>query len=257
MDFNRLLEHFDEDTGQKEQVALAIHYYEEINNQDNITQSKIKDVIRRSRSSVSTSSISTYFTRLEEADWITPTGSGGYRLTPQGRGEVTDRLDENILDNPRNENDHFIDTDVVDGERHKKLINDINDCYRYRIYDGTMVLTRKFFEDVVFQILKTHYAGDNVQMFYDQDNQRHYSFNELLVNLKDGVPTLRRYARELDRELVEDLRELKNDGNMGAHAIRVNFSDEEVEEWADDATKMVEVLYEVLLGARIASNFDE
>lgn len=254
MDFDRLFEYFDSDAGQKEQIALAIYYYEETKGQSAVTLSEIKDQIQRSHTSIKISSISTYFARLEETDWITPTENDSYRLTRPGKNEVTDRLDENALDDSRNEDDRFIETDIVDDDRHKKLVEDINHCYRYRIYDGTMVLTRKLLEDVVFQILQTHYAGDEVQKFYDQNNQRHYSFDELLDNLKNGVPTLRRYSRELDRELVSDLRDLKNDGNAGAHAVRVDFSDEEVEGWADDATKMVEILYDVLLGVRIASD---
>ncbi|USZ69405.1 hypothetical protein NGM10_06630 [Halorussus salilacus] len=161
-------------------------------------------------------------------------------------------LDDEALGNPRNEGESFIDSEVVDDERYERLIKDINDCYRYRIYDGTMVLTRKLFEDMVFEILKTHYAGRDVQMFYNQEDDCHYSFNELLNKLKDGVSTLRRYSRELDDAFVEEVRELKNAGNRGAHSIRVDFTDDEVEEWASDATRMFEVLYDVLLGARIA-----
>jgi hypothetical protein len=251
MDFNRLLKHFDNDAGQKEQIGLIFYYLEESEGQEEVTQTDVKNVIRRSRSTISPSSVSNYFSRLE-GDWITSTDNAGYQLTHPGERGIKELLDGDAIEDHRPEADRFIDTEVVDDERYEKLIGDINDCYRYRIYDGTMVLSRKLFEDIVFEILKTHYAGEDVQMFYNQEDDCHYSFNDLLNNLKDGVPTLRRYSRELDDAFVEEVRDLKNAGNRGAHSIRVNFTDEEVEEWSSDATRMVEVLYDLLIGARIA-----
>jgi len=79
----------------------------------------------------------------------------------------------------------------------------------------------------------------------------------LLNNLKDGVPTLRRYSRELNDAFVEEIRELKNAGNKGAHSVRVKFTDDEMEEWSNDITRMAEVLYDVLEGARIANESDD
>lgn len=252
MDFNRILENFDNDAGQKEEIALIFYYFEEYEDRNEVTQSYVKDIITSSRATISTSSVSKYFSRLQDAKWITSTENAGYQLTHSGEEQVKDLLNEDVLNESRDDDDRFIDADLVDDERYEKLIEDINSSYRYRIYDGTMVLTRKLFEDIVFQILKIHYAGEDVQMFYDQEDNRHYSFDDLLNNLKDGVTTLRRYSRELDEGMVEEVRDLKNAGNAGAHAIRVDFSDEEVEAWSSDATRLFEVLYDVLLGAQIA-----
>jgi Mn-dependent DtxR family transcriptional regulator len=259
MPFDHFLQYYDDDAGQKEQVGLVIYYLETEQGQDEVTQADVRDVIQRSRSSISSSSISTYFARLRGSDWITNTENDGCRLTHFGEKEVEARLDDEALDNPRGEEDFFLDINGLENGdgRYEQLIADINETYRYRLYDATMVLTRKFFEDMVFQILKTHYAGEDNEMFYDQENNRHYSFDDLLTNLREGVPTLRQYARELERSTVDDLLDLKQDGNSGAHAIRVDFTDEEIESWSDDATRIAEILYEVLRGARIADNRDD
>jgi hypothetical protein len=253
MDIDYLLDHFADGAGDKEEIALIIYYLEKRENDpiEGVTQSDVKEVIRNSRSAVNTSSVSTYFSRLK-GDWISESNGNSYILTHDGKDGVQELLADDALDFPREEDDRFIDSDIFEEDRYKKLIEDINDCYRYRIYDGTMVLSRKLFEDLVFEILKTHYAGEDVQMFYNQEDDCHYSFNELLNNLKEGVPILRRYSRELDDAFVEEIRDLKNAGNRGAHSIRVDFTDGEVEEWSSDATRISEVLYDVLLGARIA-----
>jgi|GEM_PF-6086404 len=253
MDINHLIDNFDDEAGHKEEIALIIYYLEnrEENPIDGVTQADVKEVIRNSRSAVSTNGVSSYFSRLK-GDWISEASGSSYILTHDGEDGIEELLADGALETPRGEDERFIDSNIFEEHRYKKLVEDINESYRYRIYDATMVLTRKFFEDMVFQILKTHYAGDDVQMFYDQENQRHYSFDELLDNLRESVPTLRQYSRELDRELVDDLRELKEEGNAGAHAIRVDFTNEEVEGWASNATMMAKILHDTLLGAQIA-----
>lgn len=253
MNYDRYLEAFDDEAGGKEQTALAIYYLGEVEGKPSVSQSEVRSLIHRSRSTISPSGVSRYISRLRGDSLVASVGNGGYRLTGDGIDDVEARLDDTALVSTRDEEDLFIDTDGFEGDRrHTRLVDDINECYRYRIYDATLVLARKLLEDLVFQILKTHYSGDDVQMFYDQENDRHYSFDELLNNLSDAVPTLRRYSRELDRGLVEGVRELKNEGNAGAHALRVDFTDGEVEAMSGEATGFAKILYDVLQGTRIA-----
>ena len=254
MSFDQYLEHFERNTPQREKVALAIYFLENERGQTTVSRSDVRDLIRPSRSSISPSSVSPYFRRLENNDgWITDTGNGGYRLTSHGEGEVEARLDESVQRSAREEGDRFLDLSGFEerDQRYEKLVEDINSSYRYRIYDATMVLTRKLFEDLVFQILLHHYAGEDDMMYYDQDNEEHYSFDKLLTNLKDGVPEVRMYSRELDQSMVEEIRDLKEEGNTGAHSIRVDFSDEEVEDWSSEATRFAETLYAILRGIRM------
>ncbi|MFK8214526.1 hypothetical protein [Haloferax volcanii] len=251
MDLDRLIDFFDDEAGQKERVALVIYYIEKTDNTTSVTQTEVREEIEHSRSAISPSSVSTYFSRLRKQGWLTSSGDGS-RLTHDGEDAVEELLDDGALDNPRD--DLFISSNSYEEEKYKKLVEDINESYKYRIYDATMVLTRKYFEDLVFHILQTHYSGDDVQMFYDQENQRHYSFDELIDNLREGVPEIRQYSRELNRELVDDLRELKEQGNAGAHSIRVDFTDEEMEELSEDATRISTILYDVWRGVDIASN---
>lgn len=256
MDFDHLLQHFDEEAVQREQVALIFYFLEEEKGHSEVTQSDVKDVIRRSRSSISESSVSTYFQRLQN-DCITSTENDGYRLTIPGRRQVEELLDENALDNPRDEDDHFVDFDRFEEERYDQLISDINECYRYKIDDATVVLTRKLFEDLVFKILETHYAGNDPQMYFDLENQRHYRFDELLDNLKDGVPILKQYSPLFDKKVVEDIRELKEEGNKGAHVIRLEFTEEEMEELSQEATRLIKILYEIWWGVQQADKVED
>jgi hypothetical protein len=85
MDFDRYLESFDDDAGGKEQAALAIYYLETEEENSSASQSEIRSLIRTSRSTVSPSGTTSYFNRLDDAEWITPVGNNEYRTTPKER----------------------------------------------------------------------------------------------------------------------------------------------------------------------------
>jgi len=252
MDLNYLIDNFSDEAGHKEEIALVIYHLE--NREDGpvngVTQADVKAAIRNSRSTVSPNGVSSYFSRLK-GDWISESNGNSYILTHNGKDGVEELLADGALDTPRGQDERFIDSDIFDEHRYQKLVDDINESYRYHIYDGTIVLTRKLFENLVFEILRDEYSGEDTQMFFDQENQRHYSFDELLNNLKIGVPNLKRFTKEgLNREMVEDIRELKEKGNKGAHSIRVDFEEGEVEALSDDATNLAEVIYEVWSGVQ-------
>lgn len=253
MNFDWYLESFDDEAGAKEHSALAVYYLEKVEGRNSVSQAGVRSLIQDSHSTFSPTGISRYFQRLKDDKWLASVGEVEYRLTPLGKKEVEERIDDVSLVDTREEDDRFIDTNTFEGDgRYEQLVADINECYRHRIYDATLVLTRKLFEDLVYQILQTHYGGDDVQMFYDQENSRHYTFDGLLTNLQDAVTDVRRHSRDLDTAMVEELRDLKDEGNEGAHSIRVDFDDGEVEEWSSTATRMAIVLHDVLVGVRNA-----
>lgn len=254
MEFDQLLKHFDGNSGQKEQVALVIFYLEEFEDKNSITQSDVKDVIRRSRSTIKPATISEYFRRLEMDGWISKTEDGGYRLGIDGGPRIRALLDDGAFDSPREAGDHFINTVVFEEHRFQKLVEDINKSYRYHIYDGTLVLTRKLFEHMIFEILRNQYSGKDNHMFFDVENQRHYHFDELLNNFKIGISELKMYTKErLDDKMVEDIRDLKDRGNLSAHSIRVDFEEGEVEALSGDATYFAEILHEIWKGVQNAN----
>lgn len=245
MTFEDLLPYFDSDAGQKEQVALAIYCIEENTDDREVTQSDVRTVISGSRSAIQLSSVSQYFSRLDNRGWITENSNGGYRLTNPGIGNVEGLLDEDALDNPRG--DLFINTDIVDHHYYETLIENINACYQYRIYDATLVLSRKFFEHLTYTILEGHYGGDDPSMYFNTDEKQQLGFKQLIENLDDAVPDLRMYSGDITTDLVDELDEFRQHGNEGAHSIRVNVTEEEVEEMGENVTYLTEVLYDIFL----------
>ena len=70
---------------------------------------------------------------------------------------------------------------------------------------------------------------------------------QLIENLDDAVPDLRMYSGDITTDLVDELDEFRQHGNEGAHSIRVNVTEEEVEEMGENVTYLTEVLYDIFL----------
>ena len=252
MDFDELLFKFDPEATNKELVALAIYHLEENVGLDNVDSSKVRSIIKPSRATIPSRQISTYISRLISDKWLTEVGSNEYRLSTQGLRQVIGRLDR-IEQESRN--GLFIETDLVEDPYLEALIESINRSYQEQIYEATLVLTRKLHENMVFEILKMEYAGEDTSMFYDDEHDRHYWFDELLSNLKDASNDLQRFSRDgLTDEMVEDIRAIKRMGDKNAHSIRVDVTDDDVDGISTNATYYTEILYEILDGVKRANS---
>lgn len=252
MDYDHLLENFNGGGG-REQVALAIFYFEEFTDTKSVTQSDIKEVIGNSRSSFSTSGVSSYIHRLQDSKWITSKGDAGYQLTHKGKDSIEDLLQDGFLDKPRE--DRFIDTNDLDENRYyERLVSDINKCYQHRIPDAALVLSRKLFEHLVYNILQGHYGGSKNEMFLDTDRNRPLGFKSLVKNLRDEIPTLRQYSRDLDDDVVNTIDSLREEGNEGAHSIRVDITEEELEGLSHQVTRASEILFDIYAKIQLREN---
>lgn len=247
MEFNGLLQNY-EPEGEKEIVALSIFYLEEYEEHQEVTSSDIRRVIEDSRSTVSSSSVSTYLQRLD--DWITDNSNGEYQLSHAGQERVKDRLAEDILNEPRD--DLFLNTTVLNENRYyERLIQDINKCYQHHIPDAALVLSRKLFEHLVYNILQGHYGGRNNEMFLNTGENRPLGFKALIENLSDARTTLHQYSRDLDEDVIDAVEELRQEGNSGAHSIRVDITEEDLGELSNDLTRAAEILYDVYVKIQI------
>lgn len=250
MNLNRILQHA-EYSNKKEVVGLAIYFLEEFEDQQSVTYEDIRNIIDDSRESVPSKHVSTYCNRLKDADRLSPS-NGGYVLSPAGLEYFKSRVDVPLMDEPRD--DRFIDTDVVADPFYEELVEDINECYRVRVNDAVLVLTRKLFENLLADVLRGHYGRQNIELFFDVDRGYHHSLAELKKNLRDNVDDFRIYSRDIDEELLDKLDDFKEHGDAGAHSIVVGRIDEEIEGMSDEATRLTKVLYDLWQGVQSAQS---
>ena len=247
MEFDRLLDDF-EGTGQKEVVALAVFYFEEYAEQNEVTETEIYSIIESSRTSVPSSNISTYLRRLQDDRLLTNAENNGHRLTHDGLGYIKSQLGDIVTENPRDK--LFIDTDIVEDYFYERLIMDINECYRIRVNSASLVLTRKLFENLLVDILRWHYGMENIEMFYDPDQGYHHGLSRLKQNIRNNVDDFRVYSRDINTDLLDKLDQFRESGDASAHSIVVDVTDGEIEEMANDATQLTDILYDVRRGVQ-------
>jgi hypothetical protein len=250
MEFDRLLK-FSDYSRQQEIVGLAVFYFEEYRECQEIDRAEIINLIQESRESVPKTNVSTYLSRLESEGHLT-TGSEGYRLKHQGQKYFRNLISSDLIEEPRE--DRFIDTDIADEQFYDRLVEDINECYRVRVNDAILVLTRKLFENLLVDILRGHYGRQNVELFFDTHRGYHHGLKELKKNLRENVSDFRIYSRDIDEDLLDELDKFKEQGDAGAHSIAVNVTDEKVEAMSDDVTRLFDVFYDTWQGVRIAND---
>jgi predicted secreted protein len=250
MEFDRLLK-FSEYSRQQEIVGLAVFYLEEYCGSEEVEREEIIKLIEKSRESVPKGNVSTYFSRLEEDNYLT-TGTEGYRLKHEGKEFFKRIISSDLVEEPRQ--DQFIDTDIADEEFYEQLIEEINECYRVRVNNAVLVLTRKLFENILADILRGHYGRQNVDLSFDTHRGYHHGLKQLKNNFRDNVSDFRIYSRDIDEDILDGLDEFKKRGDAGAHSIAVNVTDGEIEAMSDDATQLFNILYDTWKGVRIAND---
>lgn len=136
---------------------------------------------------------------------------------------------------------------------YSSLISDINKTYQTRIYDATLVLSRKLFESLIIDILRGHYGNQNIRMFFNPDRGEYHSFAKLINKLESNIGDFKHYSLKLDQEFINKVNEFRVDANTSAHSIEVDISENEIESKSEEATYIARILLNVWEKVKIAN----
>lgn len=149
----------------------------------------------------------------------------------------------------------FLETDQIQGDDDfELLVTNINRSYRNEINDGTLVLTRKLYESLIVEILRMEFGGKDIDLYYNTNTGRHYGLGTLCGSLRDKIPELQHYSRQLTDDLVDSIKEFKQPADSQTHAVRIGMSDEELEDMSDKATDISEALWRLREEVRRAND---
>ena len=241
---------------QSELIGLAFYYTERHLNNKEASSSDIRDLFESSRVPINLDVVGARISDLRDSELLTVVDTSRspycYRLTFEGLETFGD-LAADLEEADKVRDDRFIDTDVVDVDYYTKLVEDINKSYQYGINDGTLVLTRKLFENFTIDILRAEYGGEGIDLYYNTEKGRFHGLGTLCGNLDEKSSGLNHYSRHLDNGLVNRVEQFKEHGNSQAHSVRVNISDEELEDMSTEATELTKILYDIRDEVRIAN----
>lgn len=139
--------------------------------------------------------------------------------------------------------DLFIDIDNTTDDFYDDLLDNINQCYRIGVYDGTFVLTRKMLENLVIDLLRKEYPKSYLRIYYNPNKRRFRNFSSLLEVFEYRLKDFQPYSNGLDGDLISDIRQFKNTANSDAHSIVRKPRKEEIDDLGVDAEHAAKVMF--------------
>lgn len=140
----------------------------------------------------------------------------------------------------------FIDIDKTTDDFYDDLIDNINQCYRIGVYDGTFVLTRKLLENLVIELLRKEYPKSYLPMYYIENERRFRNFNNLLEVFEYKRSDFQPYSDGLNNSLISDIRQFKNTADGDAHSIVRNHDKNDIDDLGNDAEHAAKVMFRIL-----------
>ena len=253
--FDALLYNSDSDSN-RDVVGLAVYYLHTYGEENIVRVQDVRDLLGIYDSTLSGTAVAAHVAELEEEGLLTRSSQNQhpttYLLTQAGFrifGRLAGEWGEYGARDGR-----FIDTDQVEDEDYDLLLTNINRSYRNMINDGTLVLVRKLYENLIIDILRAEFGTQRIDLYFNTDHGRHWGLGELCNNLRDNISNLQHYSRQLDNNLVDRIEEFKDQGNSQAHSFRIGVADDELEALKSDATELTETLWGIREEIRIANS---
>lgn len=100
-----------------------------------------------------------------------------------------------------------------------KHVLEINRAYGFRLYNSTLILLRKLFENLLIELLRAKFGPHNIDLFYWQEKGRFHDFAKLVDNLEQNLGTFRPYSSAFENQIVVFLDKFRERSNSAAHSI--------------------------------------
>jgi hypothetical protein len=245
MNFETYLKNTTEEMSERQTVGLAMYYLLHEEGRDSIAASGVRDFLRNEPADVPDKNVSKYPSQLRR-DGLFKQPNSEYRLTLDGKDHYSGLVDLPTGGEQPREDSFLGDVDPPD-QFYETLVDDIERTYTHRVYDATLVLTRKLLENLLIDTLRSHYGtGEGLSLFFEPEQGRHKPFSDILESFKDCSDDLQMYGPRLsEKEFYDSLEELKDGGDASAHSIVVDVTDDEIEELSEEVQKVVPLLFRV------------
>lgn len=139
-----------------------------------------------------------------------------------------------------------LDVKVLPGDFYIELQDQINRAFTYGIFPAVQILSRKFLESLIVDILRKKYGQQRVELFYDTSRRRFLGFEALLKNIHDRIGDFASTSPAFDEAFLKKIDEFREQGNSSAHTIELSLKKEDLEKDSKDLEYIVKVLVKVL-----------
>jgi len=144
----------------------------------------------------------------------------------------------------------YIDIKVLPGDFYIELQEQINKSFAYGIFPAVQILSRKFLESLLVDILRKKYGDQRIELFYDPSRRRFHSFERLLNNLQDRIDDFKAISPEFNTEFLKKINGFREQGNSSAHTIELKIDKSDLEKDGKDLEFILKLLIRVFESVR-------
>jgi hypothetical protein len=148
-------------------------------------------------------------------------------------------------ENPQRINQQFVATDFVEDWYYRNMVAEINRVYRVGADSATLVLVRKAIENSIIDIMRNEYGLSESHLFFDEEQGQLSGLSELVDNLGDRLDDFAEYNVATNQTLITRINELKQNGNIEAHSVASDYSQEDMAEYSRKANFVLNTLFEL------------
>lgn len=142
----------------------------------------------------------------------------------------------------------YLDIKVLPNDFYIELQNQINKAFAYNVLPAVQILSRKFFENLIIDILRKKYKGAGIDLYYNTGRRRFQGFEILLKNLSDKLDEgdFDGVSSAFDKDLLRRVNNFREQGNSSAHSIELDLRREDIRDKKDELGFLIKVLLKVL-----------
>jgi hypothetical protein len=134
---------------------------------------------------------------------------------------------------------------VFPDDFYKELTDQINRAFAYSIFPAVQVLSRKYLENLIIDVLRKKYGTAQLELYFDKGKGRFQGFEVLLRNLETKLPDFVGFPA-LDKDLLRRINQFREHGNSSAHSIELSLDRNAVEDELKELDHIVKVLVRLL-----------
>ncbi len=139
----------------------------------------------------------------------------------------------------------FLKTENFQDPFYRKLIEQINKCYRYDMPDIALERIRKLFENLLIDILKKKYPNDIST--YQNSKKKHHPFHIIVENTTKKIKKGDfENVKSKFEEAIDWITKLRDEGSKSTHSITFDAKKPYLDKIHDEIERKVELLLRIL-----------
>ncbi len=126
------------------------------------------------------------------------------------------------------------------------LLDEINKVYHTDALLSVQILVRKFFENLIIDILRKKYSAREIELYYDTSKGHFLDFSALLKNLDVKIGDFVGITPVFNSNFIKKINQYREHGNSAAHTLEIQIEKQAIDADAKNLEYLINILIKVL-----------